>query len=147
MKRDRVRFIQQRLMGLHSVLYRATGGRVNGFPGTPIRFVFLTTTGRKSGEPRRVPLLYLPEGDNYIVVASNFGNAWFPAWWLNLEANPKATAETKRRIQVPVVAERITDPDEYETKWAQFTKTYRLFPKYRERAGRDIPIVRLVRTA
>jgi len=142
-KQERAKQLQQWLMRLHSLLYRATGGRINGFPFAGIRFVFLTTTGRKSGEPRRVPLLYLPDGDNYIVVASNFGNAWFPAWWLNLEANPQATAETKRHIEVPVVAARVTDHGEYELLWQRFVKTYRLFPKYKERAGREIPIIRL----
>jgi len=55
------------------------------------------TTGRKSGRPRTIPLLYLPDGENLVVVASNGGTAGDPAWWLNLADDPEANVEVGGR--------------------------------------------------
>ncbi|MFN8035538.1 MAG: nitroreductase family deazaflavin-dependent oxidoreductase [Acidimicrobiia bacterium] len=145
MQRDRVLRLQHALLRVHDAINRATGGRANHVPGTAIRFLFLTTTGRRSGEPRRVALLYAPDPDGYVVIATNFGNAWNPAWWLNLEAHPAATVEVRKKIEEPVVAERITDPDEYQAKLALLAKASPLFRRYRARVERDVPIVRLRR--
>src|SRR5438034_1014549 len=68
---------------VHRMLYRLTGGRV-GQKSAQGPMLLLTTTGRKSGQPRTQPLLYMPDGDNYVVVASNGGRDQPPAWWLNL---------------------------------------------------------------
>ncbi len=81
---------------LHSSVYRATGGKVGGrLLGSPV--LLLTTTGRKSGRPRTIPLLYLRDGENLVVVASNGGTAGDPAWWLNLMADPEANVEVGGR--------------------------------------------------
>ncbi|HKH11862.1 MAG TPA: nitroreductase/quinone reductase family protein, partial [Rubrobacter sp.] len=81
---------------VHSALYRATGGRVGGsLVGSPV--LLLVTTGRKTGQRRTTPLLYLRDGDRYVTVASNGGAPKPPLWWLNLQANPEATVETGGR--------------------------------------------------
>jgi deazaflavin-dependent oxidoreductase (nitroreductase family) len=72
-------------------LYRVTKGRVTILSGTGIKTLMLTTTGRKSGEPRTVPLLYSTVDGAWIVVGSNWGQKQTPAWALNLLADPHAT--------------------------------------------------------
>jgi deazaflavin-dependent oxidoreductase (nitroreductase family) len=69
--------------GVHTAVYRASGGRVAGEAGNlPVRL--LTTTGRKTGKQRTTPLLFIREGGDLVVVASKGGMDWFPGWWLNL---------------------------------------------------------------
>jgi F420H(2)-dependent quinone reductase len=77
------------MTGMNNVAYRLSGGRVAGHVpgGAPI--CLLTTTGRRSGRQRTVPLLYVPDGDDLVVVvASRGGMGSHPAWYLNLLANP-----------------------------------------------------------
>ena len=88
--------------GASMSLYRLTNGTVGGkLGGRPI--LLLTTIGRKSGKERVTPLLYLPEGDHFIVIASNWGEANHPMWWLNLQANPRAKIQIGPKI-IPVTA-------------------------------------------
>jgi len=80
---------------LHRTIYRLTNGRVGArLAGRPM--LLLTTTGRKSGEPRTTPLSYLRDGDDCIIVASNNGADRHPAWWLNLESSPKGQVKVGR---------------------------------------------------
>jgi deazaflavin-dependent oxidoreductase (nitroreductase family) len=75
---------------VHPTLYRWSVGRIGGaIGGMPV--LLLTTTGRKSGEPRTTALTYLPRGDDFVVIASVLGEPRHPAWWLNLAAKPDAT--------------------------------------------------------
>jgi deazaflavin-dependent oxidoreductase (nitroreductase family) len=75
---------------LHRFVYRASGGRVGGaIGGAPV--LLLTTTGRRSGEPRPVTLTCFEDGGRFVVVASNAGEDRHPAWWLNLKEHPDAT--------------------------------------------------------
>ncbi len=76
----------------HRAIYRMTKGRIGAsLAGRPM--LLLTTTGRKSGEPRTTPLSYLRDGDDCVVVASNNGGDRHPAWWLNLDASSGARVE------------------------------------------------------
>ncbi len=84
---------------VHRALYRVSGGLLGANVGAPV--LLLTTLGRKSKQSRTTPLLYLEEGDHWIVVASNAGDDRHPAWWLNLKANPIA------QIQVKSVVNRV----------------------------------------
>jgi F420H(2)-dependent quinone reductase len=127
---------------LHRVLYRASGGRVGGrIWGLSI--LLLTTTGRKSGRPRTTPLCFLPDGDALVVVGSNGGMDWFPAWWLNLLDQPRATVEVGRERRA-VLARRAT-PDEHARLWAEITAIAPGYLKYRQRTRREIPLVLLER--
>lgn len=125
---------------LHSFVYRATGGRVGGrIVGGPV--LLLTTTGRKSGKKRTVPLLYLEDGENLVLVASNGGAPVHPTWWLNLRANPEATVEVGRE-KLRVRAEEAS-PREKERLWPKLVEMYGGYETYRRRTCREIPVVLL----
>ena len=84
--------VQRFFTGTHTFVYRLSSGKIGGRVGkSPV--LLLTTTGRKTGQQRTIPLLYLNNGDNLILVASNGGAPTHPVWWLNLQANPKAIVE------------------------------------------------------
>jgi F420H(2)-dependent quinone reductase len=125
---------------LHSFVYRATGGRVGGrIVGGLV--LLLTTTGRKSGKKRTVPLLYLEGGENLVLVASNGGAPVHPTWWLNLRANPEATVEVGRE-KLRVRAEEAS-PREKERLWPKLVEMYGGYETYRRRTYREIPVVLL----
>ena len=87
-----------RLLGrVQGAIYRATGGRWVGKVGSA-GVLLLTTTGRRSGKSRTVPLLYVPDGDAFVIVASQGGHDTHPAWYLNLLANPAATVQIGKRV-------------------------------------------------
>jgi len=121
-------------------IYRLTGGRLGGrfLRGAPV--CLLTTTGRKSGEPRTVALLYLEDGRDVIVVASKGGMARNPLWYGNLAANPEVTlqvgSETRRMRAVRVSEE------EKQALWPRLVAMYRDFDDYQGRTTCNIPVVR-----
>jgi deazaflavin-dependent oxidoreductase (nitroreductase family) len=128
---------------LHTVLYRLTGGAVGHSAGA-IKNLLLTTTGRKSGESRTVPLAYLPDGDDYVIVASNGGADRHPAWWLNLRADPNATVQVGRAT-MPVVAHR-AEGAEWERLWPLLKAHNPFYARYEMITARKIPVVVLVAT-
>jgi deazaflavin-dependent oxidoreductase (nitroreductase family) len=120
---------------LNTPLYRLSRGRLFGQMGrAPI--LLLTTTGRKSGEPRTAPLLYLEEGERLVVIGSNAGNDNTPAWALNLLATADAHVEIRGRRR-PVRA-RVAEGAEHDELWRRMTDQYRGFDDYRARTSRDI---------
>ncbi len=101
--------------------------------------MLLITTGRKSGQPRTAPLLYLEDGEDIVVVASQGGMSKDPLWFKNLEANPEAEIEIgkeKRKVR----ARRATD-EEKATLWPKVTGLYSGFDLYQARTERNIPVV------
>ena len=132
--------VQRAATKLHSFVYRATSGRLGGsLAGGPV--LLLTTTGRKSGEERTVPLLYIRDGESFVIVGSNGGTAAHPAWWLNLKANPLAKLEVgKRRLRAR--AEE-AGPEEKKRLWPRLVEMYGGYESYRRRTDRDIPVVLL----
>ena len=99
----------------------------------------LTTTGRKSGEPRSIAIAYLPYGDSYAVVASNAGSDRTPAWWLNLQSNP--TAEVHAAGYRKTVRARVADGDEREQLWSRFVDANESYERYRSYTERELPVV------
>ena len=99
----------------------------------------LTTTGRKSGEARESPLLFLQEGRRIVLVASQGGRATNPMWYLNLKANPEVTFQTKSGV-LKLTAREATDAerDEY---WPKLDAMYPDFVNYRSYTDRKIPII------
>jgi len=103
--------------------------------------LLLTTTGRKSGEKRHVPLLYVDDGDGYLIIGSKGGNVDHPVWFLNLQADP----ECEIRVGKPPVKARarVLEGAEREKAWAKITDLHHVYAKYQARAEREIPVVRL----
>lgn len=122
-------------------LGRVTGGRVFMLTGTGLPTLLLTTTGRKSGRQRTVPLLYGRHEGALLVVGSNWGRHQHPAWALNLLASPEATVAIRGKSG-PVRA-RVLDGDERELVWNTMVNSWPGYENYAERAGRHINIFAL----
>jgi deazaflavin-dependent oxidoreductase (nitroreductase family) len=106
-----------------------------------VEVVLLTTTGARSGLPRTVPLLGLPDGEAYVVVASNFGRPRDPEWCRNLRAQPEATL-TAGGVARPVTAHAL-DGVERDAQFRRAVAIHPGFAGYRAWAGRPIPVLRL----
>ena len=122
-----------------SWVYRKTDGKVGGrfLQGAPV--ALLTTTGRKTGEPRVSPLLYLREGNRIVLVASKAGAASNPLWYLNLKANPKVSVQIKD--EVLQLTARDANEQERERYWSKLTAMYTSFDDYQSWTDRVIPVV------
>ncbi|HEX9966952.1 MAG TPA: nitroreductase family deazaflavin-dependent oxidoreductase, partial [Solirubrobacterales bacterium] len=127
-----------RLTGkLNVPLYRISRGRLGGrIADAPV--LLLTTTGRKSGEPRTVPVVYLDDGGRISVIGSNAGHGRTPAWSLNLQANPEAEIEFGRRRQR--VRARVAEGEERAELWRKHVEQYSGFDEYEARTDRDIAL-------
>jgi deazaflavin-dependent oxidoreductase (nitroreductase family) len=123
-------------------LYQRTGGRIGGrMRGAPV--LLLTTTGRRSGRPWTVPVMYQQDGDGWVVIASNGGSDRHPAWWLNLRARPEGTVQVGART-FPVTAAR-TSGAERERLWRKMADAYPGYDAYLTKTDRTIPVVLLTR--
>ncbi|GBE67299.1 deazaflavin-dependent nitroreductase [Mycobacterium sp. MFM001] len=122
----------------HIWVYRRTNGRLGArllwFPAA-----LLTTMGRKSGEPRTTPTLYLRDGDRVILPASFGGRAENPTWYLNLKDNPDVEVQI-RSEQLRLVARDATD-EERQRYWPSLIKMYPPYRGYRQATDRVIPLV------
>jgi len=130
---------------VNTAVYRWTGGLLgstwrvgSAFPwGIPV--LLLTTIGRKSGQPRTLPLLFIEEGDNVIIVASKGGLPSEPLWYKNLVANPECDVQIKRRKMK--MSARTASPDEREALWPKLVAHYPDFASYATWTNRIIPVV------
>jgi deazaflavin-dependent oxidoreductase (nitroreductase family) len=133
--------VLRRAMGVHTWLYRVSGGRIgHDVPGVRGKMLLLDHLGAKSGTKRTSPLLYFPDGDDVVIVASKGGFPKHPAWYHNLIANPDTTVQvgTERRA----VHARVADPEERERLWPEAVRMYRGYADYQARSkGREIPLV------
>jgi F420H(2)-dependent quinone reductase len=118
-------------------LYRLSGGRIGGrINRAPV--LLLTTTGRKSGQQRTAPVVYIADGENLVVIGSNAGHGRTPAWSLNLKANPEAEVEVGRERR-PVRA-RVAEGEERAELWRKHNDQYSGFDEYEARTDRDIAL-------
>ena len=131
-------WVGKRLVPFDTVLQRRTSGRLNIISLAGAHGLLLTTTGHRSGQPRTVPLLYVPTPDGYVVAASNFGGPHHPAWSANLLANPSATVVLRGRTER--ITARLTDGDERTSLWRLLAATWPAFDTYADRSGRDIRV-------
>jgi len=122
---------------LNVPVYRLTRGRLMNKVGrAPV--LLLSTTGRRSGQPRTAPVLYIADGENVVVVGSNAGNVREPAWSHNLKANPDASIEIRStRAQVRA---RVAEGEERARLWQLVNEQYAGFDDYDERTSRDIAV-------
>ena len=128
----------------HTDRYKETDGEVgHDWQGTQV--LLLTTTGRKSGQPRELPLIYGTSGDDYLIVASKGGADAPPAWYLNIQANP-GDVEIQVKGDRFKVKPRDANPDEKPEMWKTMTSEWPAYDEYQEKTDREIPVVVLERT-
>jgi deazaflavin-dependent oxidoreductase (nitroreductase family) len=128
------------LSRLHTGIYQSTGGRI----GTRLvdnDMLLLTTVGRVTGSPHTVPLLFLRDGDRYVVFASWGGRDRHPEWYMNLLAEPVARVQVEG-VRTDVEA-RTAGGDERERWWNAAHQAYDGYSVYQSRTDRQIPVVML----
>ncbi len=122
----------------HARRYRESGGK-DGHIWEGVTTLLLTTTGRRSSQPRTTPLIYGRDGDRYLVVASRGGAPQHPAWYENLVAKPE--------IEVQVMADRFkararpASKAERPALWTIMAKIWPPYDEYQARTSREIPVV------
>jgi F420H(2)-dependent quinone reductase len=125
----------------HAAIYRASGGRIGGsLPGLP-SLLLLDHVGAKSGTRRTTPLVYMPSGENFLIVASKGGHPSHPSWLYNLRAHPDTEVQIGRD-RVTVHAREASAP-EREALWPEAAEYNPHWGRYRERTAREIPFVLL----
>jgi deazaflavin-dependent oxidoreductase (nitroreductase family) len=130
--RPRVLAVGRIVSPLQRALYRATGGRVSLTGRAPV--LLLTTTGRRTGLPRTVPLLYVQDGQRYVVCNVNPGFEQTNPWVLNLHADPRARLQIGRQT-LPVTAHPANDA-ELERCWPRLVDLWPAYRTFEERGGR-----------
>ncbi len=126
----------------HVDRYRATDG-AEGHDWQGTQTLLLTTKGRRSGEPRTMPLIYGRDGDDYLIVASKGGWDQPPAWYLNLEAEPEVEVQVKGdRFKARA---RTATPEEKPRMWKTMVAEWPAYDEYQANTEREIPVVVLER--
>jgi deazaflavin-dependent oxidoreductase (nitroreductase family) len=126
----------------HVDRYRATDG-AEGHEWQGTQTLLLTTTGRKSGESRTTPLIYAPEGDSFVIVASKGGADEPPAWYLNLSDDPEVEVQVKAdRFKVRA---RTASAEEKPALWKKMVAEWPSYDEYQRKTDREIPVVVLDR--
>lgn len=133
------RFVMKWMSRAHTWLYRKSDGTVAGkfLKSAPVALV--TTIGRRSGEPRTVPLIYLREGDRVVLVAAQAGRATHPLWYLNLQADPYVTVQIKGEV-LNLTARDATDAERAQY-WPRLALVYSGWDVYQSWTERVIPVV------
>jgi deazaflavin-dependent oxidoreductase (nitroreductase family) len=122
----------------HVARYRETGGE-EGHDWQGTKTLLLTTIGRRSGEPRELPLIYGRHGDDYLVVASKGGAPEHPAWYRNLQANPDVEVQVgPERFKATA---RTATPEERPEMWKIMTGEWPAYDDYQRKTDREIPVV------
>ncbi len=126
----------------HVDRYKETDG-AEGYDWQGATVLLLTTKGRKSGEPRELPLIFDEHEGDYIIVASKGGAPEHPAWYLNLVADPEVTVQV-RGDRFPARA-RTAGPDERPELWKLMNQSWSAYDDYQKKTDREIPVVVLER--
>jgi deazaflavin-dependent oxidoreductase (nitroreductase family) len=133
-----IRWLLALITRLQRWLYLRTNGAI-GASISGMTILLLYNRGRRSGREHIIPLLYIEDGGRYVIIASNAGDRRHPAWWLNLQANPRARIQI-RRERLEVIA-RPAQGDERKRLWERLRASYAYYDDYARRAGREIPVV------
>ena len=126
----------------HMNRYLETNGE-DGHIWRGVPTLLLTTTGRSSGAPRMLPLIYGKDGDDHIIVASKGGYPDHPAWYTNIEAS--------NAVQVQVAADKfsataeLVEGDDRARIWQVMAEIWPPYNEYQAKTDRQIPVVRLRR--
>ena len=123
---------------IHNAVYRATQGAVLGLmAGAPV--LLLTTTGRKSVEPRKFALIFGQDGSDYLLVASKGGAPEHPAWYHNVKANPQVTAQDGTEVK-ELTARELSDGEERDHWWELAVAAFPPYAEYQTKTERQIPV-------
>ena len=122
--------------------FRANRGKSGGpFAGRPL--LLLTTTGAKSGQRRTTPMIYIPDGDRLLVIASNVGAPSHPDWYRNLLAHPDVTVEVGTETFDATAV--VTQGAERDRLWTRIVELYPFFTGHQAKTTRQIPVIALSR--
>jgi deazaflavin-dependent oxidoreductase (nitroreductase family) len=118
------------------------GGPIEGMHRE--RLVLLTTTGAKTGQPHTTPMMFVPDEDRVLVIASNMGAPKDPDWYVNLCVNPRVTVEIGDE-SYEADAWPLTG-DEYDRLWSEIKESNPFFVDHEAKAARIIPVVAVARS-
>lgn len=122
--------------------FRAHRGKSGGpMEGRPL--LLLTTTGAKSGQLRTTPVMYIPDGDHLLVIASNAGAATHPDWYRNLLSHPEVTVEVGNETFKAIAA--VAEGSERQRLWTRVVELYPFFVDHESKTTRQIPVIVLRR--
>ena len=122
--------------------FRAHRGKTGGpMEGRPL--LLLTTAGAKSGQLRTTPIMYIPDGDRLLVIASNAGAATHPDWYRNLLAHPEVTVEVGNETFEAIAV--VTEGSERQRLWTRVVELYPFFADHQAKIARQIPVIVLRR--
>ena len=127
----------------HVRRYRETNGEVGHLWREGSTILLLTTTGRKSGEKRTVPLIYAQDGDRYVIIASKGGAPEHPGWYQNIEKSPDVELQVKG--DVFHARARVAKGEERERLWRLANTVWKYYDDYAKKTAREIPVVVLER--
>jgi deazaflavin-dependent oxidoreductase (nitroreductase family) len=133
-----LKLIFKGMLSLMVFLYSATGGRLGG-KMNGVDVLLLTTTGRRSGKQRTVPLMYIMDGSAYVITASAGGADKHPGWFFNVRNNPQTAIRVKDK-QIRVVAE-VAGAEKKPELWTRLVEVAPNFAGYQKRTSREIPMV------
>jgi deazaflavin-dependent oxidoreductase (nitroreductase family) len=114
-------------------LYTSTGGRLTSLGRKTAPILLLTTTGRRTGRVRTTPLIYVREGEGFVVSSEDFGQRRPAAWPLNLDAEPRATVQVGSTTMT-CVARRLDDA-ETDCYWDKLLEVWPAHADYLKRSG------------
>jgi deazaflavin-dependent oxidoreductase (nitroreductase family) len=131
--------IAMKIIGtIHRTLYRASDGKLGKtFFGSSV--LLLTTTGRKTRRPRTWPISFLREGYRFVVLAANGGQPKHPSWYLNLQANPRASVQLGDETRLMIA--RTAEGNERARLWTRAVEEYPAYGQYQQKTNREIPVV------
>ena len=131
--------IWRAIQDANTFLYRLSGGRVGGrYDRAPV--LILHHVGRKSGERRETPLIYLRDGEDIVIVGSMGGSPKHPAWYLNVRDRPEDVAVEIKGTRRPVRARHAT-PEERERLWPELLEMWPAWEDYTRRTEREFPVL------
>jgi F420H(2)-dependent quinone reductase len=133
-----VKWIFRQFIRFQVYVYRRSGGkRLGHIQGMPV--LLLTTVGRKTGKKRVNPVVYIRDGDNYVIVAANAGAKRNPRWFANLQANPQTKIEVDD-MTLTVKAHKASTVEKGRL-WERLVEQGPFFEGYRKKTARDIPVI------
>ncbi len=132
------KFFIQLFMAFNRFIIRISRGRMGSNMGGQ-RVLILHTIGRKSGQPRAVPISYFRDGENFYIIGSNWAQEKHAAWYFNLKDQPQASLEVDGS-KITVLAREVTG-EEYTRLWQAAVKRYPPYLSYKENVTRHIPIM------